>query len=112
MMVAFGGTVKVRSVVASLAVALLLAPGCHQEEEAPTSPPASPLPTADSGRPVQPKPPRADQGGETNKIGSVGRDLDKDLASSPIAPDGPTTHAPPAAKPDSAQTDATKSGQP
>jgi hypothetical protein len=112
MMVAFCGRAKVRSVVVSLALALLLASGCHQEEEAPTSPPASPLPTADSGRPAQPRPPKAEQGGETSKIGSVDRDLNEDLASPLTKPDGPTTHAPPAGGPDSAKTDATKPGQP
>lgn len=98
---------------AGLALAMLVAAGCYQEE-APTSAPPSPLPTADSSRPEQPKPPREDQGGETQRVGSVGRDLTKDLAESPTQRGGPTTFFSPAGKPYSAQKpdDSTRPGKP
>jgi hypothetical protein len=105
MTVSFRRKVRTRSMAAGLALTLLFAAGCPPEEEAADSPPRSPLPTADSGRPVQPRPPRTDQGGETKDIGEVGRDLHKDLASSPIRPVGPTTYFPPAGRPDSTRAD-------
>jgi hypothetical protein len=100
----FGSKVKVRSVVASMAVALAIAPGCRQEEETPSSAPPNPVPRADLPRPVQPK---TDEGGKMKGISNVEKDLRKDLAAPVIKPDAPTTTAPPTAK-----TDATKSGQP
>jgi hypothetical protein len=112
MTVSIRSKLRVRSMAASLAIALFIAAGCHQEEEAPTSAPPSPLPTSDSSRPVQPKPPRTDQGGETKTVGQVERDLRKDLASPVIKPDGPTTTFPPAGKPEPTKSDTTKSGQP
>ncbi len=113
MTVPFRRKIRTRSMAAGLALTLLVAAGCPQEEEAPDSPPRSPLPTSDSGRPVQPPPPRTDQGGETRAVGEVGRDLHKDQASSPIRPDGPTTYFPPAGKPDPTRSDdVTGSGRP
>lgn len=101
MRVATGGRMGIRSIVAGPAIAMLMlvAAGCHPEEEAPTSAPPSPLPTADSSRPEQPRPPRADQGGETQKVGSVDRDLDQDLAAPATAPGGTTTYFAPAGRP-------------
>ena len=81
MTASFGRKMRVWSITAGLAIGLSLASGCYTEEEAPTSAPPSPLPTADSSRPVQPPPPVTEQGGETKQVGSVGRDLSKDLAS-------------------------------
>jgi hypothetical protein len=107
MTVSIRSKLRVRSIAAMMAIALSIAAGCHQEEEAPTSAPTSPLPTSDSSRPVQPKPTPAEQGGEVKSLGQVERDLRKDLASPVIKPDVPTTPAPPAARPE-----ATKSGQP
>jgi len=113
MMARFGSKRGVRSITASLAIALLAATGCHPEEEAPTSAPTSPLPTSDSSRPEQPPPPRIDQGGETKAIGQLGRDLRKDQAESLIRPDGPTTYFPPAGKPErTVPDDSTKPGRP
>lgn len=113
MTVSFGRRMRAWSVNAGLAIAMLAASGCYPEEEAPTSAPPSPLPTADSSRPEQPKPPREDQGGETQRVGSVGRDLNKDLAAPATEPGGPTTFFPPAGKPDPARPDdSTKPGKP
>jgi hypothetical protein len=112
MTVSIRSKLRVRSIAASLAIALLVVAGCHQEEEAPTSAPTSPLPTSDSSRPVQPKPTPIEQGGEVKSIGQVERDLHKDLASPVIKPDGPTTTFPPAGKPEPTKPDTTKSGQP
>jgi hypothetical protein len=113
MMVTSGRKMRVCSITAGLAIGLSMASGCHQEEEVPTSAPPSPLPTADSSRPPQPLPPKSDQGGETNKVGSVGRDLGKDLAS-PTPEHGASTTFPPAGKPDSATRPDrdTRAGQP
>jgi hypothetical protein len=106
MMVPSGSKVKVRSIIASLAAALLLAPGCQQEEATP-KPPPNPVPRADLGQPVQPKLPRPEEGGETKGISNVEKDLKKDLGGAPvIRPNVPTT-TPPAAQPDAA-----KPGQP
>ena len=102
MTVPFGSTVKARSVVASLAMALLLASGCKQDEGEPSSAPPNPVPRANLTRPVQP--PRTDQGGEMKGATEVEKDLHKDLAAPVIKPDVPTTKTPPAAKPDAAKT--------
>jgi hypothetical protein len=113
MTVPFRRQIRTRSIAATLAIALSVGVGCHPEEEVPTSAPRSPLPTSDSSRPVQPPPPKTDQGGETKAIGQVERDLRKDLASPMIRPDGPTTYFPPAGKPDSTRPDdSTKPGRP
>ena len=113
MTVPFGRRMTVWSLNAGLALAMLVAAGCYPEEEAPTSAPPSPLPTADSSRSEQPKPPREDQGGETQRVGSVGRDLNKDLAQSAIEGGGPTTFFSPAGRPDWARPDnSAKPGKP
>jgi hypothetical protein len=100
MSVASGRKRRIRSIAAGLAIGLSLASGCHPEEEAPTSAPPGPLPTADSSRPNQPLPTEKEQGGETNQVGSVKRDLSQDLAA-PSPKNGPTTDFSPAGKPDS-----------
>jgi len=112
MTVSIRSKLRTRSITAMMAIALLVAAGCHQEEEAPTSAPPSPLPTSDSSRPVQPKPTPTEQGGEVKSSGQVERDLHKDLASPVLKPDGPTTTFPPAGKPEPSKPEATKSGQP
>jgi hypothetical protein len=107
MTVPFGGKVKVRSIFASLAIGLLLAPGCGQEEQpagSSTKAPPNPVPRADLGRTVEPRLPRTDQGGGSKDISNVEKDLRKDLGSPVIKPDVPTTTAPPVAKPDAAKT--------
>jgi hypothetical protein len=106
MMVPSGSKLKVRSIIASLAAALLLAPGCQQDEATP-QPPPNPVPRADLGEPVQPKLPRPEDSGKTKGISNVEKDLRKDLGGAPvIRPNTPTTTAPPAVKED------TKAGQP
>jgi hypothetical protein len=89
MTVPSGGKVKVRSIVASLVTALMLVPGCRQDEgEAPPNPV-----------------PRSDGAGGTKGISDVEKDLRKDLGGGPlIKPDAPATTAPPTAKPDTAKT--------
>jgi hypothetical protein len=98
-----GSKVTIRSIVAGLVLAFLLAPGCQQEEATP-KPPLNPVPRADLGQPVQPKLPRPDEGGETKGLSEVEKDLRKDLASPVITPAAPTTTAPPAARPDTTKT--------
>ncbi len=113
MRVASGIAVKVRSVGAGLALRCCSRrDAARRKRRRPARRKARcPRPTA-AGR-CSRKPPAADQGGETNKIGSVDRDLNKDLASSPIQPGGPTTDNPPAGKAGASKPeDATKSGQP
>jgi hypothetical protein len=96
MMVPFGSSLRVRSVIASVAVALLLASGCEQAEE--SGQPKTPTNTA----------PRAGQSEASKNISNVEKDLHKDLAPpTVIKPDVPTTTVPPADKPD-----ADKTGQP
>jgi hypothetical protein len=113
MTVPLGRKSRIWSITAGLAIGLSFASGCRQEEEAPTSAPPSPLPTADSSRPVQLPPDKSDQGGETKGTSSFKRDLSKDLASPVVEPGGPTTFFPPAGKPDPVTpADGTKSGQP
>ena len=112
MTVPSGGKVKVkaRSVVASLAIGLWLAPGCNQAEGPGNSapqPPPNPSPRADLGHPVEPKLPRPGEGEGAKDISNVEKDLRKDLASPVIKPDTTTTPAPPAAG-----TDAGKPGRP
>lgn len=99
-----GGEVKVRLITASLAAALLLAPGCRQdEEEATPKRPPNPVPRADLGLPVQPKRPASDEGGESKGISRVEKDLRKDLGGAPvIKSDAPTTPTTPPA-PDGAK---------
>jgi hypothetical protein len=116
MTVPFGSKVKVRSVVASLAIALAIAPGCKQDEETPSANPANPVPRADLPRPVQP-PSEKDKGGVPPAASNVEKDLRKDLGSPVIKPDVPATTTPPpakpdAAKPDTTKPDTTKTGQP
>jgi hypothetical protein len=100
---------KVRSVIASLAIglALALAPGCGQEAGTPANPeptrPPNPVPRADQGVPVQPTQPRTDGGGGTQDLSNVEKDLRKDLAAPVIKPDTPTTTTPPATRPDAAR---------
>src|SRR5262249_35016484 len=105
MMVPSGGQMKVRSVIASLAIGLLLTPGCGQQEEGPADPstkaPPNPAPRADPGRTVGPKVPRP------SDISNVEKDLRKDLTSPVITPAAPTPPAPPVPRPDRA-----KPGQP
>jgi hypothetical protein len=96
MTVPFGGAVKLRSMVAGLAIAMLFASGCKQDEEASSSNPPNLAP-----RPVQPAP-----------TSNVEKDLRKDLASPVIKPDGATTTAPPAATPGTPQPAGTKTGTP
>jgi hypothetical protein len=111
MTVPFGSKVKVRSVAASLAIAMAIAPGCRQDEETPSTNPPNPVPRADLPRPVQP-PSEKDKGGGPPATSNVEKDLRKDLGSPVIKPDTPTTTAPAPAKPDTAKTDTTKTGQP
>ena len=91
MMVPSGGQLRVRSVLASLAIGLLFMPGCWEEGPvgpAPKAPP-NPAPRADLGRTVEPKVPG------TEDISNVEKDLHKDLASPVIKPDVPTAPVPP-----------------
>jgi hypothetical protein len=104
----FGSKVKVRSMVASLAVAIAMAiaPGCGDVEEAPPSRnPPNPVPRADLPHEVQP-PSETRKGGAPTETSKVEKDLHKDLASPVIKPDVPTTTAPPPAKPEAAKTGA------
>jgi hypothetical protein len=103
MMVPFGSKVKVRSVVASLAIALAIAPGCKQDEETPSANPGNPVPRANLPRPAQP-PSEKDKGGGMPETSKVEKDLRKDLGSPVIKPDVPATTTPPPAKPDAAKT--------
>jgi hypothetical protein len=79
--------VKVRSFLASLAVGLVLAPGCGSGE--------GPAPRADQGVAVEPKVPRA----ESKEIENVERDLRKDLTPPVVKPGGAPTPAAPGAAP-------------
>ncbi len=97
MTVPFGGKVKVRSVAASLAIAMAIAPGCREEDRASSASPANPVPRADLGRPVQP-PSEKGKGGGTTGTSNVEKDLRKDLGSPVIKPDAPAS-TPPAAGP-------------
>jgi hypothetical protein len=103
MTVPFGSKVKVRSVAASLAIALAIAPGCKQDEETPSANPANSVPRADLPRPAQP-PSEKDKGGVPPAASNVEKDLRKDLGSPVIKPDVPATTKPPPAKPDAAKT--------
>jgi hypothetical protein len=100
MMVPSGGQWKLRSVLATLAIGLLLIPGCW--EDGPVGPepkaPPNPAPRADLGRNVEPKLPRPED------LRNAEKDLHKDLASPVIKPDAPDAAPPPAAKPDTAKT--------
>ncbi len=99
-----GGERKIRSILTSLAAALLLAPGCQRDEDTTATAPPNPVPRADLGRPVEPKQHGTDGGGGTG-ISNVEKDLRKDLGGSPvIKPDAPATTVPPTAKPDGART--------
>ncbi len=103
-----GGELKVRSILASLAAALLLAPGCQQDEDSTSKAPPNPVPRADLGRPVEPKRPGAEAGGVAKEISKVEKDLRKDLGGSPvIGPNAPSPPVPPAGK-----LDAAKAGPP
>ena len=92
-----GGKLMVRSVLACLAMGLLLVPGCGPQEEGPTGSstkaPPNPAPRADLGRTVEPKLPR------TEDVSNVEKDLRKDLASPVIKPDVPTTQPRPQPSP-------------
>jgi hypothetical protein len=95
-----GGERKIRSILARLAAVLLLAPGCQPNEDSTVKAPPNPVPRADLGRPVEPKPRGTDGGGVAKDISDVGKDLRKDLGGSPvIAPNTPTTTVTPAARP-------------
>jgi hypothetical protein len=91
MMVPSGGQLKVRSVLASLAIGLLFMPGCWEEGPVGPAPqpPPNPAPRADQGRTVEPKLPR------TEDFSNAEKDLHKDLASPVIKPDVPTAPVPP-----------------
>ena len=103
MTVPSGGERKIRSILASLAAALLIAPGCQQDEDSTSKAPPNPVPRADLPQPVEPKPRGTDGGGGTKDISNVEKDLRKDLGGPPvIKPDLPTTVTP-AAKPDAAK---------
>ncbi len=95
MTVPFGSKVRVRSVVASLAIAIVMAiaPGCADNEEPPSKNPPNPVPRADLPHEVQPP-------SETSK---VEKDLHKDLASPVIKPNVPTTTTPPPVSPEAAK---------
>lgn len=97
--------VEVRSVAAMLAVALLLVPGCGQEESGTQAPP-NPAPRADLGRTVEPRVPSTDQGDGTKESSRVEKDLHKDLAPPVIKPGGqtPTTTTTPPPNPAGAKT--------
>ncbi len=110
MTVPFGSRMKVRSVAASLVIAMAIAPGCRQDDETPSTNPGNPIPRADLPRPVQP--PSKDKGGVPPAASNVEKDLRKDLGSSVIKPDVPATTTPTPAKPEPVKPETTKTGQP
>jgi hypothetical protein len=99
MTVLFGSKVKIRSIAASLAIAMAIAPGCRQDDDTPSANPANPIPRADLPQPVKP-PSEKDKGGGMPATSNVEKDLRKDLGAPVIKPDVPTTTTPPPAKPD------------
>jgi hypothetical protein len=77
---------KVRPVVAGLAIALLLAPGCARDEgPAPMDP--NPSARSDLPRLEQPKLSGVDKGKERQDTSNVEKDLRKDLGGPVIKPD-------------------------
>ncbi len=95
MTVSFGKTVTFRSLVASLAIAMLLASGCKQDDEEPSSAPLNPVPRAGLPQPAAAQ----DGSGRGDEGGLAGREgLHKALAAPLIKPDTPTTKATPATK--------------
>jgi len=103
MTVPSGGERKIRSILASLAAACLIAPGCQQNEDSTSKAPPNPVPRADLPQQVEPKQRGTEGGGGTRDISNVEKDLRKDLGGPPvIKPDVPTTVTP-AAKPEAAR---------